>query len=231
MPENADSDRLTRLFENLAADLRIAQGSHRTAPSLMDLVRESTGVPTAATGGSGGVSTNSSSAGTPAETGSSARSQGLDLLGSLLGTSPISVLPTALGATTTKDDRDSSTVWKVLTGGFGLISAVTAIARLFGGGDGEPLPELVRYEAPPKLRLEAAGRLAGPDNVALSGLTYNERGLPREAFSSGRDQQNITVQIQALDSRSFLDHSHDIARAVREAMLHMDPLNDIVNDI
>jgi hypothetical protein len=34
-----------------------------------------------------------------------------------------------------------------------------------------------------------------------------------------------------MDSRSFLDHSHDIASAVREAMLNMHSLNDVVNDL
>jgi hypothetical protein len=42
---------------------------------------------------------------------------------------------------------------------------------------------------------------------------------------------NITVQVNAIDSRSFLDHSEDIARAVRDAMLHSHALNDVVNDL
>ena len=51
-----------------------------------------------------------------------------------------------------------------------------------------------------------------------------EAGAPREAA-------NITIQVQAMDSRSFLDHSAEIAQAVREAMLNMHSLNDVVNDI
>jgi hypothetical protein len=38
------------------------------------------------------------------------------------------------------------------------------------------------------------------------------------------------VQVQAMDSRSFLDHSDEIARAVREAMLNAHALNDVVNE-
>jgi hypothetical protein len=34
-----------------------------------------------------------------------------------------------------------------------------------------------------------------------------------------------------MDSRSFLDHSDDIARAVRDAMLRSHSLNDIVSEI
>jgi hypothetical protein len=34
-----------------------------------------------------------------------------------------------------------------------------------------------------------------------------------------------------MDSRSFLDHSDDIARAVRDAMLNMHALNDVVSEL
>ncbi len=42
---------------------------------------------------------------------------------------------------------------------------------------------------------------------------------------------NVTVEVRALDSRSFLEHSEDIARAVREAMLHSHALNDVVSEL
>jgi hypothetical protein len=41
----------------------------------------------------------------------------------------------------------------------------------------------------------------------------------------------ITVQVQALDSQSFMDHSDDIARAVREAILNSHSLNDAVSEL
>ena len=41
----------------------------------------------------------------------------------------------------------------------------------------------------------------------------------------------VQIQVQAMDSRSFLDHSQEIARAVREAMLNMHSINDVVNDL
>ncbi len=34
-----------------------------------------------------------------------------------------------------------------------------------------------------------------------------------------------------MDSRSFLDHSDDIAQAVRQAMLNMNSLNDVVTSL
>jgi hypothetical protein len=52
-----------------------------------------------------------------------------------------------------------------------------------------------------------------------------------ETTYAGREAPNITIQVQAMDSRSFLDHSAEIAQAVREAMLNMHSLNDVVNDI
>jgi hypothetical protein len=43
--------------------------------------------------------------------------------------------------------------------------------------------------------------------------------------------QTIQVNIQAMDSQSFLDRQDDIARAVREAMLHSNSLNDVVLEL
>ena len=53
-------------------------------------------------------------------------------------------------------------------------------------------------------------------------------GLPRPAQTAAPAQ--ITVQVQAMDSRSFLDHSADIAMAVRQAMLESSVLNDVVRE-
>jgi hypothetical protein len=39
------------------------------------------------------------------------------------------------------------------------------------------------------------------------------------------------VQVQALDSQSFLDHSDDIAAAVRQAMLTSTTLNDVIRSV
>jgi hypothetical protein len=37
--------------------------------------------------------------------------------------------------------------------------------------------------------------------------------------------------VQAMDARSFLDRSGDIAAAVRDAMLNMNSINDVVNEL
>lgn len=43
--------------------------------------------------------------------------------------------------------------------------------------------------------------------------------------------QQVNVPLQTMDSRWFLDHSAEIAHAVREAMLNMNSLNDVVSDL
>jgi hypothetical protein len=42
---------------------------------------------------------------------------------------------------------------------------------------------------------------------------------------------NILVQVQAMDSQSFMDHSEEIAQAVRQAMLNLNSLNDVILDL
>jgi hypothetical protein len=135
----------------------------------------------------------------------------------------------------------ASALSKVFTSGLGLAPLITGIAKLFGGGKSEPLPELVRYEAPERLRFEAANP-AGLASV-YAPVDYRQGGLPRAnqkaappeakstADSTAERTAQITVQVQAMDSRSFLDHSGEIARAVREAMLNMHSLNDVVNEL
>ena len=53
-------------------------------------------------------------------------------------------------------------------------------------------------------------------------MEYARRGSRGRQPTSVRDRRHrtqITVQVQAMDSQSFLDHSNDIALAVRQAML------------
>jgi len=75
-------------------------------------------------------------------------------------------------------------------------------------------------------------------NYALGGVAdYSQGGgvpLPDQqaASTSGRGgQTSINVTVQAMDARSFLDRSSDIAAAVRDAMLNLNSINDVVNDL
>ena len=85
-----------------------------------------------------------------------------------------------------------------------------------------------------------------------SGVTeasYDQFGVPRisgATIDSGRSGTSnsgtsgastntsapqINVSVQAMDARSFMDHSNEIAQAVRQAMLNLSSLNDVVNDL
>ena len=104
---------------------------------------------------------------------------------------------------------------------------VSGLIKLFRHKS-EPAPQpLPVYTPPERVRLDAA--LTGPMQDGLAPVDYGQDGLPRR--SAGVYAPQITVQVQALDSRSFLDHSDDIARAVRQAMLNMHSLNDVVGEL
>jgi hypothetical protein len=64
------------------------------------------------------------------------------------------------------------------------------------------------------------------------GVDSAQGGAPRAMTnSSSAAASQITVQVQAMDSSSFLDHSQDIALAVRQAMLQSTVLNDVIRDV
>ncbi len=56
-------------------------------------------------------------------------------------------------------------------------------------------------------------------------------GTSTAASTSSQQGQSILVQVQAMDSQSFMDHSNDIAQAVRQAMLNSHPVNDLIADL
>jgi hypothetical protein len=64
---------------------------------------------------------------------------------------------------------------------------------------------------------------------------YDQMGMPR-AYSPTQGSTAvpataINVNVQAMDARSFLDHSNEIAQAVRQAMLNLNSINDVVSDL
>lgn len=127
--------------------------------------------------------------------------------------------------------------------GLTLAPLIGGLAKLFGGGEPKALPPLERFNLPEPIRAEAAlsadGRMYSidrgmGDQIRVEQRANREVALARPSNSGGGEGgmvQNITVQISAMDSRSFLDRSDDIARAVREAMLHSHSINDVVNDL
>lgn len=130
------------------------------------------------------------------------------------------------GSSAAKDVSSAlNTASDFLGGGLSLMPLVSLLSGLFGGGQqAQPAP-LTPFALPPSLSLESSA--SGQD------ISWGENGQPRASAgnSSGGGSQQITVQVQAMDSQSFLDHSDDIARAVRQSMLNMNPLNDIISSL
>ncbi len=112
----------------------------------------------------------------------------------------------------------------ILGGGLGLVSLGASIARLFTGGPGTPAP-LPVYAPPPSLSVDVANAPGFP--VAVQ----DQSGGVRAAPASQAQNMQVTVNVSAMDSQSILDRSDDIAQAVRQAMLHMHPLNDLINEL
>lgn len=142
----------------------------------------------------------------------------------------------------------ASVATSILGKSLGLIpSLVMSIARLFGGDDNKPAAPLQRYALPPQIQIDGANPSGNDPGISL--VSYGQDGLPRRVVTSreisepsasrqaGADAGSpssppqININIQAIDSRSFMDHSDEIARAVREAMLNMHSLNDVVSDL
>jgi hypothetical protein len=121
---------------------------------------------------------------------------------------------------------------KVLRSGLGLAPLLGGLFGLFGGDDKEEPAPLVKYAMPAPVRFEAA-EAAG----MMGSADYDQRGLPRVYREAGGPEPGaasapqITVNVQAMDSRSFMDHSTEIAAAVREAMLNLNSINDVVTDL
>ena len=133
------------------------------------------------------------------------------------------------------DEKGSSTaktVLKTIGMATGVGPIVTGLMKLFGGGsDSEEaaLPALP-FSLPEQISVEAG--LA--QDRSFVPVAYSQRGVARSMMANQRSEPaaaQISVNVQAMDSRSFLDHSDEIARAVRDAMLRSHSLNDVVAEI
>jgi hypothetical protein len=129
-----------------------------------------------------------------------------------------------------------------LAGGLGLGSLISGVADLFGGGGGGAPAAPTPYVQPLPINLDAGFSAAG--GGASFATDSAEGNLPRAMTNSGSgvtssssssssspSSSQITVQVQAMDSQSFLDRSQDIALAVRQAMLQSTVLNDVIRQV
>jgi hypothetical protein len=132
-----------------------------------------------------------------------------------------------------------------------MVPLIVGLLGLFEGGGTPTPPAPVKYAMPDPIYFEGAD--IGSDTM---GADYDQMGMPRtySAAPSGADAQGsrttaapgsgggggtasgaaapqITVNVQAMDARSFLDHSSEIAQAVRDAMLNLNSINDVVSEL
>jgi tetrahydromethanopterin S-methyltransferase subunit B len=141
----------------------------------------------------------------------------------------------ALGASTSSKSGGTSTAGSVgntlldvLGLGSGLSPLISGLVSLFGGSGGGQTTTVTPYIQP--LPVNLAAGFTGSAAGGASGVDYGEGGQPRQTTAASAQQQ-ITVQVQAMDSQSFLDRSNDIAAAVRKAMLETSTLNDVIRGV
>ena len=137
----------------------------------------------------------------------------------------------------------ASSALRGVSGGLTLLPVVSSLLKLFGvGRKKEELPALEKFDLPAPIRAEAGLSQSGETFLIDRGVGDRIRQLPAPAGSTpfARAQTaspqpgagaSITVNVQAMDSQSFMDRREDIARAVREAMLQSHSLNDVVSEL
>jgi len=114
-----------------------------------------------------------------------------------------------------------------LGGGLSSLSPlIGGILSLFGGG-GQTLAVAPPFMLPAPVQARGGITASAPGQAAA--VSYGESGQPRAQPASSSPQ--VTIQVNAMDSQSFLDHSDDIAMAVKQAILNSSSLNDVISGL
>lgn len=127
---------------------------------------------------------------------------------------------------TVASSMSAGTAAETFLGGLGLSPILSGLFSLFGGNSTQVSP-LVPFTLPSNISYQGA-QVTGPGSQ-IAPVDYAQNGQPRTTSQPQGGQVNI--QITAMDSKSFLDHSDDIAQAVRKAILNSNSLNDAINNI
>ena len=112
-------------------------------------------------------------------------------------------------------------------GALSLSPIISGIMSLFGGGSSAPAPVMMPFMLLPTVQYQAG--LTGSSTGATAPVSYGQGEQPRPQSTTPAPQ--ITVQVNAMDSQSFLDHSDQIANAVRTALLNSNALGDVISDL
>ena len=147
------------------------------------------------------------------------------------------------GALASAASTVASSALRGVSGGLTLLPVVSSLLKLFGvGRKKEELPALEKFALPAPIRAEAGLSQSGETFLIDRGVGDRIRQLPAPAGATSFARSHaasappntgasITVNVQAMDSQSFMDRREDIARAVREAMLQSHSLNDVVSEL
>ena len=112
-------------------------------------------------------------------------------------------------------------------GALSLSPILSGIMSLFSGGSGAPSTPMAPFMLPAPVQSQAG--LTGSSGGSAAPVSYAAGGQPRAQATPQATQ--VTVQVNAMDSQSFLDHSDDIANAVRTALLNSNALGDVISDL
>jgi hypothetical protein len=99
---------------------------------------------------------------------------------------------------------------------------VGGLISLFGGGPDEAVAEMVPFVMPAKQKYDVAFSENG--GGLMMPLDRGEDGRVRSAAA------NVVVQVEAMDSRSFVDRAPEIAQAVKRALLESQGLSGVMQE-
>jgi hypothetical protein len=138
----------------------------------------------------------------------------------------------ALGQKTSSDGSSGSSIVSTLGGiassvlGGGLSPIISGLLSLFGGGS-TPAPAAVTpFKLPASVDYQAG--LTGPAGQIVP-VDSGQGGQVRPQTTSSAPQ--VSIQVNAMDSQSFMDHSDEIASAVKAAILSSHSLNDVLAEL
>jgi hypothetical protein len=104
------------------------------------------------------------------------------------------------------------------------------IAGIFGGRTSDtPVESFARYLRPERRDLEI-GISPSTEAYYVASRSHTVAAGQAHENSGSRPVPQVVVQVNALDTRSFLDHSADIAKALREAVLNSTTVSDVLNE-
>jgi hypothetical protein len=112
-------------------------------------------------------------------------------------------------------------------GALSLSPLISGLMSLFGGGSSAPSTQMAPFMLPAPVQYQAG--VSGTPGGPVTPVSYGAGDQPRSQSTSAPTQ--VTVQVNAMDSQSFLDHSDDIANAVKAALLNSNALGDVISDL